>query len=143
MDVAPWRHEGTEVHVECETVVTKVSQPINHLFLLNIIFTALAIDFQLTHACPTSCFQSVARFKRPPGWSPLRIMPERTKVKESSEESKESIITTQRTPLNCPTKPWKEFKPVIASIAPPNTTESSLADTTAAGSAFNDQDLIS
>lgn len=109
VDVAPWRHEGPEAHVECETVGIK----------------------------------SVTRFKRPPGWSPLRIMPERPKVKESSEESKESISTTQRTPLNCPTKPWKEFKPVIASIASPNTTESSQPDTTAAGSAFNDQDLIS
>ncbi|XP_016298205.1 T-kininogen 1-like [Sinocyclocheilus anshuiensis] len=109
VDMAPWRHTGPEVHVECETVVIK----------------------------------TVARFKRPPGWSPLRIKPERTKVKESSEESKESISTTQRTPLNCPTKPWKEFKPVIASIAPPNTTESSQPDTTAADSAFNDQDLIS
>uniref|UniRef100_A0A8C1YBJ8 Kininogen 1 n=1 Tax=Cyprinus carpio TaxID=7962 RepID=A0A8C1YBJ8_CYPCA len=101
VDVAPWRHEGPEVYVECETV-------------------------------------SVTRFKRPPGWSPLRIKLERPKDKESSEESKESISTTQPTPLNCPTKPWKEFKPVIASIAPPNTIESSQ---NAADSAFIEQAL--
>ncbi|KTG45399.1 hypothetical protein cypCar_00043538 [Cyprinus carpio] len=104
VDVAPWRHEGPEVYVECETVVIK----------------------------------SVTRFKRPPGWSPLRIKLERPKDKESSEESKESISTTQPTLLNCPTKPWKEFKPVIASIAPPNTIESSQ---TAADSAFIEQAL--
>ncbi|XP_043087911.1 kininogen-1 [Puntigrus tetrazona] len=109
VDVAPWRHEGPEVHVECEAAVIK----------------------------------TVTRFKRPPGWSPLRIMPEKKKVKESSEESKESIGATKSTPLNCPTKPWKEFKPVIASVAPLNTTEPSQPDTTAAESAFNDQDLIS
>ncbi|XP_026053669.1 kininogen-2 [Carassius auratus] len=84
VDVAPWRHERPEVHVECETMVTK----------------------------------SVARFKRPPGWSPIR------KVK----------------PLNCPSIPWREFKPVIVSIAPPNTTESSQAE---ADAAFSDQDLLS
>ncbi|XP_016423566.1 T-kininogen 2-like [Sinocyclocheilus rhinocerous] len=114
VDVAPWRHEVPEVHVECQAVFVK----------------------------------TVARFKRPPGWSPLRIKPEKqpspkTQVKESSEESKESIGTTQSTPLNCPTKPWREFKPLVISIAPPNTTESSQPDPTAADTALNDQDLTS
>ncbi|XP_073700354.1 kininogen-like [Garra rufa] len=114
VDVAPWRHEGPEVHVECEEVVIK----------------------------------TVTRFKRPPGWSPLRIMPQsapKTQVKESSEESKESISPTQGTPLNCPTKPWKEFKPVIATAppAPPNATEPSQPNPTGADTVFSDQDLLS
>ncbi|KAK2907258.1 hypothetical protein QQF64_018646 [Cirrhinus molitorella] len=113
VDVAPWRHEGPEVHVECQAVK-----------------------------------KSVSRIKRPPGWSPLRIMPQRqskTQVKESSEESKESISTTKSTPLNCPTKPWKDFKPVIATAPPasPNTTEPSQPDPTVADTVFSDQDLIS
>lgn len=106
VDVAPWRHEVPEVHVECKAGVTK----------------------------------SNSRFKRPPGWSPLRI----SKQRESSEESKESISATQGTtaePLNCPTKPWKEFKPVIDSIAAPNTTESTPPNPASADTAFSDQDL--
>uniref|UniRef100_A0A672SSG0 Kininogen 1 n=1 Tax=Sinocyclocheilus grahami TaxID=75366 RepID=A0A672SSG0_SINGR len=88
VDVAPWRHEVPEVHVECQAVP-------------------------------------------------------KTQVKESSEESKESIGTTQSTPLNCPTKPWREFKPLVIIIAPPNTTESSQPDPTAADPGLNDQDLTS
>lgn len=59
------------------------------------------------------------------------------KSKESSEESKEHISATQSTPLNCPTKPWKEFKPVTDSIAAPNTTDPATADTE-----LSDQDLM-
>ncbi|RXN24480.1 T-kininogen 1-like protein [Labeo rohita] len=112
VDVAPWRHEVPEVHVECMTVT-----------------------------------KSGGRFKRPPGWTPLRIMPIRkftskTKVKESSEESKESIGKTPHTPLNCPTKPWKEFKPVVVTTAPPTTTEPSQPDPTTANAVFSDLDLL-
>ncbi|XP_067272463.1 kininogen-1 [Pseudorasbora parva] len=103
VDVAPWRHEVPEVHVECEAGIGK----------------------------------SNSRFKRPPGWSPLRI----SKKRESSEESKESISATKRKPLNCPSKPWKEFKPIIDSIAAPNTTESTPPNPTRADSAFSDLDL--
>ncbi len=48
MDVAPWRHEAPQVHVECQTVVIKVSQPINQIFELNNIdpIHSVAIDFQ-------------------------------------------------------------------------------------------------
>ncbi|KTF81670.1 hypothetical protein cypCar_00012691 [Cyprinus carpio] len=114
VDVAPWRHEGPEVHVECQTVIVK----------------------------------SVGRFKRPPGWSPIRIMPEKQsspkkQVKESSEETMDSIGTAQSSTLNCPTKPWKEFKPLVVSNTPSNTTESSQPDMSAADTAFNDQDLMS
>ncbi|XP_052395654.1 kininogen [Carassius gibelio] len=105
VDVAPWRHEDPEVHVGCQATFVK----------------------------------RVARFKRPPGWSPLRIQPTvkpspPTQVKESSEESKESIGTSPSpsSTLNCPSKPWKEFKPLAVSIAPPNTTESPQPDPTAA-----------
>ncbi|XP_077058240.1 kininogen-1 [Siphateles boraxobius] len=113
VDVAPWRHEVPEVHVECQPGV----------------------------------MGELTRFKRPPGWSPLRAMPMRPpipapKLKESSEESKEHINATQRTPLNCPTKPWKEFKPVTDSIAAPNTTESTLPDPASADTALSDLDLM-
>uniref|UniRef100_A0A9J8C7W6 Cystatin kininogen-type domain-containing protein n=1 Tax=Cyprinus carpio carpio TaxID=630221 RepID=A0A9J8C7W6_CYPCA len=91
---------------------------------------------------------SVGRFKRPPGWSPIRIMPEKQsspkkQVKESSEETMDSIGTAQSSTLNCPTKPWKEFKPLVVSNTPSNTTESSQPDMSAADTAFNDQDLMS
>ncbi|TRZ01127.1 hypothetical protein DNTS_007852 [Danionella cerebrum] len=103
VDVAPWRHEVPEVHVECESGVPK----------------------------------SVSRFKRPPGWSPLRMA---SKVQESSEESKESITVTKSPPLNCPSKPWKEFKPVMA---PANATEVRASNTTTADTGFSDLDLLS
>ncbi|XP_056123840.1 kininogen-1 [Rhinichthys klamathensis goyatoka] len=107
VDVAPWRHEVPEVHVECQPGV----------------------------------MGGFSRFKRPPGWSPLRAMPMLTKPsakpKESSEESKERISATQRPPLHCPSQPWKEFKPVTDSIAAPNATEPATADT-----ALSDQDLM-
>ncbi|KAK7137365.1 hypothetical protein R3I93_017444 [Phoxinus phoxinus] len=112
VDVAPWRHEVPEVHVECQTGV----------------------------------LGGFIRFKRPPGWSPLRAMPMKPsspvpKPKESSEESKERISPTQRAPLNCPTKPWKEFKPVTDSIAP-NTTESTLPNPIPTDTALSDLDLM-
>ncbi|CAM4653496.1 hypothetical protein PO909_026907 [Leuciscus waleckii] len=108
VDVAPWRHEVPEVHVECQPGV----------------------------------MGELTRFKRPPGWSPLRAMPMKPlsptpKPKESSEESKERISATKSTPLHCPTKPWKEFKPVTDSTAAPSTTESATADT-----ALSDLDLM-
>lgn len=120
VDVAPWRHEVPEVHVECQT----------------------------------GTIGGFTRFKRPPGWSPLRrpsapaAKPKESteapaaKPKESSEESKERISATQRTPLNCPTTPWKEFKPVMDSIAAPNTTESALPNPVTVDTALSDQDLI-
>ncbi|XP_051550499.1 kininogen-like [Myxocyprinus asiaticus] len=104
VDVAPWRHESPEVHAECVR-------------------------------------KGVSRFKRPPGWSPLRRTPTLNhppipkpapKHKESSEESKESMGATQRTALNCPTKPWKEFKPIINSPAPLNTIASTQPNSNAA-----------
>ncbi|KAK9967802.1 hypothetical protein ABG768_002169 [Culter alburnus] len=113
VDVAPWRHEVPEAHVECQTLV----------------------------------ITTTTRFKRPPGWSPLRKVPIKTlsstpKAKESSEESKESISATQPTPLNCPTKPWKEFKPILDSIAAPNATVSTPPNPTTKDTALSDLDLI-
>ncbi|XP_051766563.1 kininogen-1 [Ctenopharyngodon idella] len=113
VDVAPWRHEVPEVHVECQSLVITTS----------------------------------TRFKRPPGWSPLRIMPIKPlspapKAKESSEECKESIIANQPKPLNCPTKPWKEFKPILDSIAALNATESTLPNPATEDTALSDQGLI-
>lgn len=52
MDVAPWRHEDPEVHVECQATFVKVNDPISYftsgLFLLNDIdhFHIIARDFQ-------------------------------------------------------------------------------------------------
>ncbi|NP_001005981.1 kininogen-1 precursor [Danio rerio] len=83
--------------------------------------------------CEAGVSKTNSRFKRPPGWSPLRMLPQ---AKESSEESKESISPPKHVPLNCPTKPWKEFKPIIA---PPNATEPSEPS---ADTALSDLDLI-
>lgn len=138
VDVAPWRHEVPEVLIECAPGFRRVSMLFSYFkckwFILYYI-EILEKSFNIP-------FQPLTRFKRPPGWSPLRTVREPA-TKDSSEESKENISTTPHTPLNCPTKPWKEFKPIFDSTAPVNTTAPTQTNETVSDGAFSDQDLLS
>lgn len=100
--------------------------------------------------------------RRPPGWTPLRnnvVDPRNPGVKESSEEEVDplkpagTVATNQemtaaptstpdpsrtQSPLNCPSKPWKQYVPWTPTTAPP-------AHTTAkpqVEGAFSDLDLL-
>ncbi|XP_065103406.1 kininogen-1 [Paramisgurnus dabryanus] len=92
--------------------------------------------------CAPGFRRPLTRVKRPPGWSPLRTFT-KPAPKDSSEESKENLNTTTPTPLNCPTKPWKEFKPIFDRTAPVNTTALTQANETVSDGVFSDQDLLS
>ncbi|XP_051980460.1 kininogen-like [Xyrauchen texanus] len=113
VDVAPWRHESPEVHTECAA----------------------------------GARMGGSRIKRPPGWSPLRSMPSKPPspkpIEKPEEESKEIMSITQRTPLNCPSKPWKEFKPFNDSPSSLNTTASAQPNSTTADAQLSDLDLLS
>ncbi|KAI7789628.1 kininogen-1 precursor, partial [Triplophysa rosa] len=113
VDVAPWRHEVPEVYAECAPGFLKVSQVI----------------------MPCS--------RRNPRRNETNKRSIKPLTRESSEESKENISASTAIPLNCPTKPWKEFRPVFDNTAPVNTTGRTQTNGTTTDTVFTDQDLLS
>ncbi|XP_076135352.1 kininogen-1 [Alosa pseudoharengus] len=130
VDVAPWRHEVPDGSVHCELGQFMVSR------------------------------------RRPPGWTPLRTIEEPFKtteppMKESSEEEQDTAsaastatnlemtaaptITTPpqssstQKPFHCPSKPWKQFLPQIATVPVPPSTNSSKPES---DGLFSDADLL-
>ncbi|KAA0712492.1 hypothetical protein E1301_Tti020967 [Triplophysa tibetana] len=85
--------------------------------------------------CAPGFLKSRSRIKRPTGWSPLR-----TFTKPMTRESKENIRAST---LNCPTKPWKVFRPIFDNTAPVNSTGPTQTNGTETDTVFTDQDLLS
>merc|ERR1712002_199200 len=123
VDVAPWRLEAPQTHLECElgalpTILRR--RPPGWSPLRNFVFDTV----------------------RPqPSQSPTKA----SGKKESSEEdiagSKQSSKAVDDSPFHCPSKPWKPFNPVNTA-APTKATEELAPPKPPADGAFSDTDLL-
>ncbi|KAL1022471.1 hypothetical protein UPYG_G00028130 [Umbra pygmaea] len=127
VDVAPWRDETPQTHVECAQGLIEATLQGAHF----------------------------AR-RRPPGWSPLRNFynfdkeptPTSASVQEqSSEESQEGSVThaspdaalpSVDQPFHCPSSPWKQFVPSTSPIIQ----DQSPAGLPTGDKGFADSDLL-
>lgn len=133
VDVAPWRQEAPQAHIECEegvlppTVFTK-RRPPGWTPLRNILYD------------------------EHPSSTPSSLSPTKASAKEESSEedttaSKPSMSpdvaaeAANDSPFHCPSKPWKAFNPVHPAAPTKAATEEATIQPSADGT-FSDTDLL-
>ncbi|XP_068175834.1 kininogen-1 [Antennarius striatus] len=95
----------------------------------------------------------ISRFRRPPGWSPLRhfvfeamsstVLPPTTvpAIEESSEEDTAAATSFPDSSFHCPSEPWKPFNPPTLA-APTNGAADATSTQSSADQGFSDTDLL-
>ncbi|XP_008292881.1 kininogen-1 [Stegastes partitus] len=148
VDVAPWRHEPPQAHVECEPgalppMLYTRRRPPGWSPLRNLLYNVPS---------SSSSSSSSTSSPPPPPPPPPSQSPSPTPTKEESSEedttaSKPSavpIVTVDAVndnPFHCPSKPWKAFNPTPAAAPTKASMEVASPQPTVEGT-FSDKDLL-